>query len=288
MRLRVRSPFTALGNWPPTLMRVCANPPDHDSTSFFTNHEKIEETFNNPNGWFQENSNSIGELKIKADPRAEYYIHVDLSKVSDRTVVGLAHVSNWIDPDSGSKFHTEPMPYITVDLFRVWEPSRLKPVDDAEVMDFIILLCKKFNVRLVTFDQWNSFDNIRYLESLGIDAVKSSLKREEYLEFRTAMMEDRMSGPYDERLWKELKNLIIVQTGNGGKVDHPKGKEHFNDISEAVCGATVNAIRNTSRSSDLEVLDIDDLTDESDLDTIEDKPVMPGYIKDWMDSWEAL
>ncbi|QLF83347.1 terminase large subunit [Rhodococcus phage NiceHouse] len=267
-----------------TLMRVCANPPDHDAASFFTNHEKIESTFSVPNGW--EN----GEVKCPAVPDAEYFIHVDLSKVSDRTVVGLGHVSSWIEPDIHARVHTDAQPFITIDLFRIWEPTRLKPVDDAEVMDFIMLLCKKFNVRKVTFDQWQSFDNINYLESVGVPSEKFSLKREEYTEFRTALSEGRMVGPLDEKLWKELKNLIIVK----GKIDHPPGKEHFNDISEAVCGVTANCIRNTIRNTEIQLITMESLTrdartleEQAIRDNIE-KPDMPDELIKFMDGWKAL
>lgn len=273
-----------------TLMRVCANPPDHDSTTFFHNHQKIEDTFSHPNGWNQ------GEVQCQADEFAEYYIHVDLSKVSDRTVVALGHVSAWIEPTVTSRIHTEAQPFITIDLFRIWEPSKLKPVDDAEVMDFIMLLCKKFNVRLVTFDQWHSFDNIQYLESVGVNSEKSSLKREEYIEFRTALSENRMAGPDEPKLHKELKNLIIVE--KTGKIDHPVGKEHFNDISEAVCGVTVNCIRNTSRNSELSIVTLaslqrERLTEESRSDNvITEKPEMPDFLREWLasestDGWKA-
>jgi len=268
-----------------TLMRVCANPPDHDATSFITNHERIESVFSGQNGW------EDGEVKTQqTDPETEYFIHVDLSKVSDRTVVAMGHVSDWVEPDQHARVHTDAQPFITIDLFRLWEPTRLKPVDDAEVMDFIMLLCKKFNVRKVTFDQWQSFDNIQYLESVGVDSEKFSLKREEYIEFRTAMSEGRMTGPQSEKLWKELKNLIIVK----GKVDHPVGKEHFNDISEAVVGVTNNCIRHTIRDTELKMITMESLLkEEAELtarqlnDNLE-KPEMPGYLNSFLDGWKAL
>ena len=270
-----------------TLMRVCANPPDHDETSFISNHDQIEKTFDQPNGW----QDDIIKTIPVAD--AEYYIHVDLSKVSDRTCVAIGHVSSWVEPDQFARIHTEPMPFIVIDAFRVWEPTKLKPVDDGEVMEFIMSLCKKFNVRLVTFDQWHSFDNIKYLESVGVDSEKHSLNREDYLEFRTAMMENRMSGPYDERLHKELKNLIIVK----GKVVEPQGKEHYNDISEACCGVTVNCITHTQRNTELELVTLesiarDDYEELQNADpfatVVGEKPDMPGYLSDFMNGWKAI
>lgn len=266
-----------------TLMRVCANPPDHDATTFFQNHEKIEQTFSAPNGWVND------ELKCHAEPEAEYFVHVDLSKVSDRCVVAMGHVSNWVEPSAIARLHSDAQPFIIIDLFRVWEPSKTKPVDDGEVMDFILLLAKKFNVRLVTFDRWRSFDMIEHLNSVGIDADRNSLVREDYIEFRTVMNEGRLQAPYDERVHKELKNLILDK----GKVVEPAGKEHFNDISEACCGVVVGCIENTSRNTDLEVIDLESVDRaEVDMDdpfgTLTEKPPMPGDLAAFLDNWKAI
>ena len=265
-----------------TLMRVCANPPDQSDETFFHNYEKVLDTFSVPNGWLDE------EVKVSPQDDAEYYIHVDLSKVSDRTVVAMGHISDWLEPNAISRIHSDAQPFITIDLFRVWEPTKDNPVNDAEVMDFIMLLAKKFNVRLVTFDQWHSFDNIQYLESVGIDSKKNSLKREDYLEFRTALSEGRLVGPYDDRLHKELKNLIIDKRG---KIDHPQGKGHHNDISEAVCGVIVNCIENTERERELSLVTLDSVRKEIEQEqqrVVIEKPEMPAYLSDFMQGWSEI
>lgn len=246
-----------------TLMRVCANPPDHDSTSFFKNHAKLEKLFAGPNGWHKD------ELQLNSDFGNEYYIHVDLSKVSDRCVVAMGHVSAWQAMDLGAQ-QTTPRPFITVDLFRVWEPTRADPVDHGQVRDFIVSLSHVFNVKKVTFDQWGSFDMIEYLNNVGVIAEKNSLAREEYQEFLTVVGEERLDAPYDERLLRELKHLIITPTG---KVDHPKGADQYNDISEAVCGVINNCIENARESADLQIVDLtslrrDRLRDEAEIDSV--------------------
>ena len=231
-----------------TLMRVCANLPDADEQAFFKNHEKLERLFSARNGW--EN----GELRIAPDFGNEYYIHVDLSKVSDRCVVAMGHVDHWEQVSMGATYST-PQPYISVDLFRVWEPTRTDPVDHGQVRDFIIMLSKKFNVMKVTFDQWGSFDMIEYLNNVGITAEKNSLSREEYQEFAVVVGEERLIAPSDERLLRELKNLIIIN----GKVDHPKGKDQYNDISEACCGVINNCVENARESRDMEIVTLSTL-----------------------------
>src|SRR5690606_27805008 len=111
------------------------------------NHAKLEAIFDQPNGWDR------GDLMVEALPDTNYYIHVDLSQVKDRTVVALGHVEEWRSVDQGLAAR-EPKPCIRIDLFRVWEPTRKDPVDHNEVMDFVMMLCKKFKVVKVTFDQW--------------------------------------------------------------------------------------------------------------------------------------
>jgi hypothetical protein len=224
-----------------TLMRVCANPPDGGSNAFFKNHQKLEEVFSKENGW-------NGDLICHPREDTNYYIHVDLSQVVDRCVVSIGHVDKWVEVDMGS-MKSDPKPYITIDLFRVWEPTKNNPVNHGEVMEFIQFLCKKFNVRLVTFDQWHSFDHIRHLNELGISAEKKSLGRPEYQEFLMAVSELRMEGPHDERFLTELKNLVILPTG---KVDHPN--KHHNDISESVCGVVRNCIENEDPGSHIKVI----------------------------------
>lgn len=269
-----------------TLMRVCANPPDHDETSFFKNHDKLERLFKEPNGY------DAGIIRLQQDFESEFYIHVDLSKVSDRCVVAMGHVDRWESVNMGA-LQSEPQPHISVDLFRVWEPTRKDPVDHGEVRDFIVDLSKRFNVRLVTFDQWGSFEMIEHLNKVGIEAIKNSLARPEYQEFAVVVGEERLSAPYDERLLKELKNLIINASG---KVDHPKGKDHYNDISEAVCGVIVNCVENSTANSDFKMVTLKSLGREEELQhnrfpanlNAPEKREAPEDIKNFMEGWGAI
>lgn len=235
-----------------TLMRVCANPPDHDSESFFKDHEMLDRIFSETNGWDHERE----VITIPGDPMFEYFIHVDLSKVSDRTVVGMAHVSHWQEIQIGGSIEGDVKPAVEIDLFRVWEPTQSKHVNNAEVAEFILQLSKQFNVRLVTFDRWGSIDMIKYLNDRGAEAEKLSLDRKHYMEFRLAAQDDRLKGPFDPRLLKELKNLIINKQG---KVVEPDGKDHYNDISEACCGAVYNCVEYALEEFDVHVVTADTL-----------------------------
>ncbi|AWN03951.1 terminase large subunit [Rhodococcus phage Peregrin] len=256
-----------------TLMRVCANPPDADTNAFFKNHEKLEAIFTKDNGW-------DGDLRVKGEEDTNYYIHIDLSKVHDRTVVALGHVDKWVQVDMGT-LSGEPKPYIIIDLFRVWEPTKNNPVNHSEVMDFVLELCKKFRVELVTFDQWGSANMIEYLVEVGIMAEKKSLARPEYQEFALAVGDLRLEGPQDDRLMDELKNLVILPDG---KIDHPK-KNH-NDISEAICGVIRNCVISEQQDSSLEVITWESIqrreAAREEVQSAMVKPQMPDDIDRWI------
>lgn len=263
-----------------SLMRFFAVPPDASENAFFKNHQKLEEIFAYPNGW-------DNDLLIEPKPDTNYYIHVDLSQVKDRTVVGLGHVEEWSVVDQGV-MNNDPKPHIVIDLFRVWEPTRSDPVDHNQVMDFVLLLCKKFRVLKVTFDQWGSLEKIRYLNECGIYAEKQSLGRGEYQEFAQVVSELRLKGPYDERLLTELKHLVILPTG---KVDHPD--RHHNDISEAVCGVIRNCVENENPSSEVKVVTLGSLKrqkDERELRALggSRKVDMPPDIRKWLDQFGTI
>lgn len=238
-----------------TLLRVCANPPDHKDSTFFKNQDLIKEAFDEENGY----NHATDSIIVKGDPEKEYFIHVDLSKVSDRTVVAMGHVSHWQQISIGGSLEQDAKPFVVIDLYRVWEPTHANPVDNVQVTDFILLLAKNFNVVKTTFDRWGSIDIMKYLEDRGVENERQSLVRSHYEEFKYAVQDQRLKGPYDKRFEKELRNLIITKTG---KVDHPDGKEHYNDISEAVCGVINNCVNDALEELDVKIITVDSIKKE--------------------------
>lgn len=265
------------------LMRFFAHPPDSDENAFFKNHQKLEAIFTEENGW------RYDEIAVRAKPETNYYIHVDLSQVADRTVVALGHVDGWEQVDFGSGV-TEAKPFIVIDLFRVWKPDRQNPVDHNQVMDFIFELTRKFPVAKVTFDQWQSFDKIQRLSEAGIVAEKKSLARPEYQEFAMTVSDLRLKGPKDKDLLEELKNLVIINN----KVDHPN--KHHNDISEAICGVIRNCVENEVADSGVDIVTLSVLRqrqneaeqNQEKKQLAQQKPELPPDIADWLQGLAAL
>lgn len=261
------------------LMRFFANPPAADENAFFRNHEKLHLAFSQQNGW-QDDS-----IVCHPNPDANYYIHVDLSSVSDSTVVAMSHIEKWVQVDMGS-MQSDPKPLFGVDLLRVWKPTRTNPVNHSEVVDFVMQLCKKFNVQLVTFDQWHSFDHIRHLNEVGIRAEKKSLALAEYIELRMAIMEERLLGPSDDDLLDELKKLIIIN----GKVDHKA--RHHNDMAEAICGSVRNCIENEIQDSAVQIITLKNIyqaENNAQLRKLEEPGrVAPSDIKEWINGFRSI
>ena len=270
------------------LMRFFANPPDYDNSGFFKNHDKLDDAFDDYNGW------SNNEIIIRPEEDVEYFIHVDLARLHDRCAVAMGHIESWEEVSIGM-VNTDPRPVVRIDMLRYWIPTRDNPVDLGEVRDFIVEIYRAgFNLIKVTFDNWAvSYDMIEYLQSVGIPAEKLSCLREEYNEFAIVIGEQRVKGPQDEILLYELKHLIVT---TNGKVDHPKGTHHHNDLSDAVCGAIVNSVRHTTRNSDVSVVTLDTLKASrianrqrsKDIIVAPVKGEMPMDLESWVSGMNAI
>ena len=272
------------------LSRCACMPPDA-TDAFFKNRSVIEKAFANPNL----NVDSYGRFldSFKPDEDKWYYIHVDLAQKHDHCAVALAHVHNWVTMKIGDKFK-EAAPRIVVDAVRYWTPTASKSVDFTEVKEYIISLRERgFNIKMVTFDRWNSHDMMQQLKAHGMNCDTLSVAKKHYEDMSLCITEERVDGPRIQLLIDELLQLRIVKD----KVDHPrKGSK---DLSDAVCGAVYNAVALTPRDLDPEVElytyagvfsdEIDKLRKESDERLIRnrtikmpDRPEMPSSLRDFL------
>jgi len=239
------------------LSRFACMPPDAID-AFFKDRGKIERAFSRRNGV----DNSIGRFdeSFQPDENKKYFVHVDLARKHDHCAVALAHVDRWESRKIADKV-TEPAPVIKVDAVRWWTPTSTQNVDFAEVREYIVTLRRKgFNIGLVTFDRWESYDMMDYLNQIGMKSERLSVAKKHYEDMAMVVMEERVYGP--ETIDKEGKNLIVeellqLRIMPNDKVDHPrKGSK---DLADAVCGAIYNAIAHTPRESN-DIIDIVTLT----------------------------
>jgi len=271
------------------LSRFACMPPDA-TDAFFKNRAVIEKAFSSP----KLNVDSYGRIDDDFKPKDDikYFMHVDLAQKHDHCAVALAHVDGWVTMKIGEQYK-EAAPRIVVDAVRYWTPTASKSVDFTEVKDYITSIRDRgFNLKLVTFDRWNSHDMMQQLNVHGIKTEVLSVAKKHYEDMSLTLTEERLHGPKIQLLIDELLQLRIVKD----KVDHPrKGSK---DLSDAVCGAIYNSIALTPPDSDKEVEiytysgvfsgELAKLKEESDArmkNTIRmpERKTMPQDIRDFFD-----
>jgi len=229
--------------------------PTYASDAFFKQADKVRScmTIRNPLDQFRR-----FETSFKPDPDKVYYVHADLAQRHDKCAVAIAHVDKWVSVQV-IKNYEEISPVVVVDAVAWWEPKTEGPVNLSEVKQWIQNLRRLgFNIGMVTFDRWQSFDIQNELKSVGIKTDTVSVSKKQYEDMAMLVYEERLAMPSIELLFEELTELKI--TKNGKNVDHPR--KLSKDLADAVCGAIFGAISYTPKDTNLEV----------EVHTFKDKP----------------
>ena len=233
--------YTDLGD---AMMRfLCI--PKYSSDAFFKQQDRVRDsmTIRNPLDNFRR-----FDPAFKPDPEKKYFVHADLAQRHDKCAVAIAHVEKWVNIKV-VKDYEQIAPMVVVDAVAWWEPRIEGPVDLSEVKQWIQNLRRiGFDVGLVTFDRWQSFDIQNELRAVGMNAATLSVAKKHYEDMAMLLYEDRLALPAIDLLFEELTELKIVRNN---KVDHPR--KSSKDLADAVCGAVFNAISHTNRDANLEV-----------------------------------
>ena len=270
--------YTDLGD---AMMRF-ACVPTYASDAFFKQTEKIRAcmTSRNPLDQFRRFDESF-----EPDPDKTYYIHADLAQKHDKCAVAIAHVEKWVNIQV-IKDYEQIAPVVVVDAVAWWEPRAEGPVNLSEVKQWIQNLRRLgFNIGMVSFDRWQSFDIQNELRAVGIRTETVSVAKKHYEDMAMLVYEERLSMPSIDLLFEELTELKIMRNN---KVDHPRKKSK--DLADAVCGAVFGSISHTPRgmNEEVEVHTFRDrpkqFADRPD-NVIEYKPrsEMPEDVKDYLD-----
>jgi len=221
--------------------------PSNLKDGFFKRIDKIEEAFSRLNGVDEE---GVFHPQFLPKDDTKYFIHVDLAQKHDHCAVAMGHIDKWIEYQVGSSQLKEYLPLVVVDAVRWWTPTKDKSVDFKEVIEYIKALRRRgFDIKLTTFDRWNSHDTMADLERAGIKTDGLSVDKKHYDDFLVTMYDDRLLGPKETLLIKELSELRQVIKGTKVIIDHPrKGSK---DLSDAVCGAIWNSVAHTPKDDDL-------------------------------------
>jgi len=259
--------------------------PTYASDAFFKQADKVRAcmSIRNPLDTFRR-----FEENFKPDPEKVYYVHADLAQKHDKCAVAIAHVEKWVNVQV-IKDYEQISPVVVVDAVAWWEPKVEGPVNLSEVKQWIQNLRRLgFNIGLVTFDRWQSFDIQNELQAVGIRTETVSVAKKHYEDMAMLVYEERLAMPAIELLFEELTELKIMKND---KVDHPRKKSK--DLADAVCGSIFGAISYTPRDQNLEVevhtfKDKPRRIDRLPENVIQYKPSQIEDIKDYLDRLKTI
>ena len=258
--------------------------PTFASDAFFKQHEKVRSCMStrNPIDTFKRFDESF-----KPDPTKKYYVHADLAQKHDKCAVAIAHVDKWVNIQVINNYE-QVAPIVVVDAVAWWEPKIEGPVNLSEVKQWIQNLRRLgFDIGMVSFDRWQSFDIQNELQQVGMRTDTVSVAKKHYEDMAMLVYEERLVMPSIELLFEELTQLKIMKND---RVDHPRKKSK--DLADAVCGAIFGAISHTPKDQNLvvEVHTISDRPKQVDMKSeslIQYKP-MPDDVKDYLDRLNLL
>jgi hypothetical protein len=258
--------------------------PTFASDAFFKQADKVRScmTLRNPIDNFRRFDEAF-----KPDPNKIYYVHADLAQKHDKCAVAIAHVDKWVNIQVINNYE-QVAPIVVVDAVAWWEPKIEGPVNLSEVKQWIQNLRRLgFNIGMVSFDRWQSFDIQNELKQVGIRTDTVSVAKKHYEDMAMLVYEERLAMPAIELLFDELTQLKIMKND---RVDHPRKKSK--DLADAVCGAIFGAISHTPKANNLEVevhtfKDRPKTFDTDAQNVIHYKP-MPDDVKDYLDRFNLL
>ncbi len=273
--------FTDMGD----AMQRFACVPTFSSDRFFRQEDKIRAAMSirNPLDQYRRFDESF-----KPDPDKTYYVHADLAQKHDKCAVAIAHVEKWVNIQIGRDYQ-QVMPIVVVDAVAWWEPRVEGPVNLSEVKQWIQNLRRLgFNIGMVSFDRWQSFDIQNELKQVGMRTETVSVAKKHYEDMAMLVYEDRLVMPAIDLLFEELTELKIVKQN---RVDHPR--KSSKDLADAVCGAIFGAISHTPKDQNLEV-EIHTFRDrpKQALDTNQDNVIqykpMPKEVKEYLARFDLI
>jgi hypothetical protein len=231
--------------------------PTFASDAFFKQADKVRAcmTLRNPVDNFRRFDEGF-----KPDPTKKYYVHADLAQKHDKCAVAIAHVEKWVNIQVINNYE-QVAPIVVVDAVAWWEPKVEGPVNLSEVKQWIQNLRRLgFDIGMVSFDRWQSFDIQNELKQVGMKTDTVSVAKKHYEDMAMLVYEERLAMPAIDLLFDELTQLKIMKND---RVDHPRKKSK--DLADAVCGAIFGAISHTPKNIDTEV----------EVHTFKDRPKTP-------------
>ena len=229
-----------------------ANPPGAESP-FLRNPVVVEVCIddNRSNGivakesYFEETIRGIRFAYIKMEFKSvirtnlnEYVIHCDPGRVGDSFAFAMGHMENGLSIIDGA-VEARPIPRMNkmgLEPREVYFPS---------MVDLIIKIGTMVALRFVSYDRWNSTDQIQRLRAEGIMSYNADINREDHIRFLQAMNEKTIRFPKREDEYQDptiARNMPCSKAlfelkrleDTGTKIDHPK--MGTNDVIQCYIG----------------------------------------------------
>jgi hypothetical protein len=153
-----------------------------------------------------------GPALERGDNAAAYAAGLDLGTVNDRTAFALGH-------RDGDR--------MLLDRMETWRGSRKRPVDFAQVEEFVVMAHRRFGFKL-RLDPWQGLDMAQRLRARGVQVDEYTFSTSSKQRLAATLLSAINSGNllmYDaEGLRDELLALRLVQTTAGAwAFDHARG-----------------------------------------------------------------
>lgn len=183
------------------------------------------------------------ELREIGQPGRLYFCHIDPATSSHNYGLIVLHREHFVDPKTNKTDFI-----IVVDHIKFWHPSSGKPIDEDEVLDYIVKLKRQFYIAMVTYDAWNSQKGIMVLKKNGIPNKMTRFtkyyKMQIYKEFENSVNSGRLKIPYNQYLRLEMLDLQRKFDANGFKVFPKKDGDGVktDDLTDCVAGAIYQAV----------------------------------------------
>lgn len=168
-------------------------------------------------------------------------VHIDLSQTTDRTGISMGCSPGEVsvdtrDPATGEVVSVQ-VPKVHADFTLAVQAPGGGRIDMIEIESFVLgMVVLGFDIRLVTFDTYQSSRVMETFESHGITTKVLSVDKyaEPYVTLRRAIRVGALSVPHSEVLERELS--VLVEEARSGKVDHPP--DGSKDVADSLAGVT--------------------------------------------------
>lgn len=181
---------------------------------------------------------SLDIVNVRFSNVIDYVIHCDCGRNHDSFGMAIGHLEHELVVIDGA---IEGKPVTKVNKYKL--PPHAINFD--AMINFVLLVAKKLNAKIITFDQWNSAGYVDKLISNGFCSIAKNLDREDHCRFRESIesglvtipqRESEILDPRVERNMPCAKAIIEIKQleDDGKKIDHPR--TGTNDIVQCYVG----------------------------------------------------